>query len=247
MLLLLPYFLAGVPSSPQPRLVAKPQPSAELMTADSALLKAFEVVAEQPRFKPTICWNCCVLLKQEGGSSSTAAPGPTSLSGAPPGAQRHSWGSAPRGERLGIITRVLVPHAAFPECTRRVRCLWNLQGKAGAESSPVALPVIPSVCRQRCCLTHTCCRISRKSCNENLDFQSQGGLFSSKECPFPQWNTQDSQPDATLALEEAESTERVSSPAQEGSDPEQLKIFESGYGSNSQMQPVEVLLLEETG
>lgn len=119
-------------------------------------------------------------------------------------------------ERLGIITRVLVPHAAFPECTRRVRCLWNLQGKAGAESSPVALPVIPSVCRQRCCLTHTCCRISRKSCNENLDFQSQRGLFSSKECPFPQWNTQDSQPDATLALEEAESTERVSSPAQEG-------------------------------
>lgn len=73
-----PSFLpCRVSSSPQQMLVAKSQPSAE-----PALLKAFEAVAEQARFKPAICWDCCVLLKQEGGSSSAAEPGPTSLSGA---------------------------------------------------------------------------------------------------------------------------------------------------------------------
>lgn len=139
--------------------------------------ESFELVAEQARCKPSICWDGGVLLKQEG----AAAPGPTSLPGASPGAQQ-GFGST--RERLGMITQLLILRAAPPEPW------WELQRKAGAESSAIALPIVPSMCRQCCCLTHTCCRISAKSCNENLGFHPQGGLLSSKECLFPCWNSE---------------------------------------------------------
>lgn len=53
----MPLLFAKGPSSPQTELVAKSQSSADLKTAEAALQKAFEVVVEQPWFKPAICWN----------------------------------------------------------------------------------------------------------------------------------------------------------------------------------------------
>lgn len=62
----MPLLFARGPSSPQSELVAKSRSSADLTAAKAALQKAFEVVAEQPSFKPTICWNYCV-IKAGGG------------------------------------------------------------------------------------------------------------------------------------------------------------------------------------
>lgn len=111
----MPLLFARGPSSLQSELVAKSQSSADLKTAEAALLKAFEVVAEQRWFKPTICWNYCVLLKQEGGSSLTAVPGPTSLRSTSLCIQQHSLAFGFASEKMGIITQITMLHAAFPE------------------------------------------------------------------------------------------------------------------------------------
>lgn len=93
-------------------------------------------MAEQPGFKPTICWNYCVLLKQEGGSSLTAALGPTSLTGTSLCIQQHSLLLGFTSEKLGLITQIMMPHAAFPECLTHRKC--QLSGNCGA-GSPLAL------------------------------------------------------------------------------------------------------------
>lgn len=56
-----------------------------------------------------------MLLKQEGGSSLTAVPGPTSLTGTSLCIQRHSLAFGFTSEKLGIITQITMPHAAFLE------------------------------------------------------------------------------------------------------------------------------------
>lgn len=89
-------------------------------------------------------------------------------------------------ERLGMITQLLVPPAALPEPAQVPAACGSCRERQ--EQRALLLPCLNPI------LIHACRRISRKSCSEDLYSQSQGGLFSSEECLFPQWNTQDSHP-----------------------------------------------------
>lgn len=130
-------------------------------------------------------------------------------SAAQPGIWLHKW-------KVGDNYPDHNASCSFPRvsatCPGRVSCQVTVEAAVKGRSrqlSPCSppLPDLSSMCRRCCwssscgaviarhCLTHTCWKISIKSCNEILAFQSQGHLFSSEDCPFPHRNIQDPKPE----------------------------------------------------